>query len=148
MSDAPSGSAAAFTLCQPDEAWTLLLWAGQDPYRHPIGGDNPEWTISFENLAGFEFCGVEFEYTASFSGTTESEWTTGYVGFTNEVRPLNGLRIRSFGALRNELGFGVGTQVWNGANDEYMDCPDGTWCSFGPDKYINGLRIVGYPLNR
>jgi len=132
-------------MCNPDDPSSLILWAGGDPYRHPIGESNPEWTLEFDQLAGFDFCGIEFEYAASFSCTTESELTTGYVGFLDEARPMNGIRIQSFGDLRNN-NWGVGTQIWNGASDEVMNCLDGTWCSFGPDKYINALRIVGLEL--
>jgi len=143
--EAPSPAPTPFTLCQADEAWTILLYAGGDPDRTRFDNNEPDWTTTFQELAGIEFCGVEFEYSVAFEGTGESNIGTSYIGFTDQTRPLLGLRVQTYGQLRSN-GFGVGIYIRNYEYEEEIGCPDGTWCSFGPDKPINQIRVVGYQL--
>jgi len=143
---------APFTICAPDDSWTLNIWDGNDPVKTDLITDDPDspaWTISFEALAGLEFCGVPFEYSGAFEGTAESEISTTYIGFTDQIRQLAGIRVQTYGDLRNEGNVGIGVVAWHydGTDQgEYIQCGDGSWCSFGPDKYINALGIQGYQL--
>jgi len=135
---------APFTICRSNEAFHLNLWAGRDIMSTYFGKD-PEWSKTFRKLAGLEFCETEIEFSLALQGTVESNNGTTYVGFTNQARPLMGIRAKTYGELSSN-GFGVGIMIRNYEEEEELGCRDGTWCSFDTDKPIHQIRVYGYEL--
>merc|ERR1719162_1432014 len=141
---------APFTICRSNDTFHFSLWNGKEIASTYFKDNDPEWSPNFPNIAGLEFCESEIKFSLALKGTIESNNGTTYVGFTNQRRPLMGLRAQTYGQLRalnsDKGGMGIGIRIRNYEFEEEKGCRDGEWCSFGPENPIHQIKAFSYFL--
>jgi len=150
---------APFTICRSNDTFHFNLWNGGEGegsiastyFKDNDPKDNdPAWSPTFSSIAGLEFCESGIKFSLALKGTIESNNGTTYVGFTNQHRPLMGLRVQTYGQLRahnsDKGGTGIGIGIRNYDIEEEKGCRDGEWCSFGPENPIHQIKAFSYFL--